>query len=128
MVSDTPHTPTHAGFHRNVDRTHPASPASPHELAAARREADLLKTILSKEQEATKLRLDVTALETRASDASEQGEAIRKKMAVLEQQLRKKEMVFEQRQHNLAAQAKAYKKMVGDMHRVLESAERKRTR
>lgn len=106
-----------------------SSPQSPRrDLGASRRETELMQTIVAKESEATKLRLDVHALENRAHSASERSAAAQRQVEELQVKLQETELSFEQREVNLAAQAKAYKQMVGDMHRVLESAERKRAR
>ena len=119
---------------RAVDDEHRRSsphqdPRSPRrDMGASRRENELMQTIVAKESEATKLRLDVHALENRAHSASEQSAAAQRQVEELQVKLQETELSFEQREVNLAAQAKAYKQMVGDMHRVLESAERKRAR
>lgn len=104
-------------------------------LAAGRRrhrtevpDKELIQTIIAKESEATKLRLDVSALESRAVAASEESAAARKEAEELRTLLRHSEKKFEQRQGDLTQQAKAYKKMVADMHKVLLSAEKKRAR
>lgn len=85
--------------------------------------------------EAAKLRLDIGALHARVEHASEESASTRKQLEIATSKLKDREKTFEEREksfeereNDLKTQATAYKKMVGDMHRVLESAERKRSR
>ena len=86
-VSDRPPLASHHSYpSANHSPPFPAfgsGPPSQHEMDSARREQEILKTMLMKESEATKLRLDVSALESRALSATEESEEARRALEMV---------------------------------------------